>query len=136
MPPSPKAPGERLRRNHGQREWVTVGPRTTPPPPLPNGLARRKAPREWWARVWSSEIAGAYLDVDVLALARGAMIVDLIARGEANASMIAQLTWIEDRYGLTPGSRQRLMWMVDRPGDDQEQAVAPVIDIRDRLRKA
>lgn len=132
----PKPPGDRVRRNADQKGWVQPGPRVESAPPLPERFRGEPEVQRWWDRVWSSEVAGAYLDVDVSALERGAMLVSEISSGEFPASYLGELRQIEDRFGLTPAGRQRLMWMALRDGDaEDEPDAAPVVDIRDRLKR-
>lgn len=131
----PKPPGDRVRRNADQKGWGSPGPRTGPAPELPDRFRGEPDVERWWKRVWGSEIAGAYLDVDVPALERGAMLVSEISSGEFPASYLSELRNIEDRFGLSPAGRQRLMWMVAREGDEPSEGQAPVVDIRDRLKR-
>lgn len=61
-------------------------------------------------------MAGIYLEVDRAALVRLAGLVDRAARGEAGATVLAEIRQLEDRFGLSPLARRRLQWEVERPG--------------------
>jgi hypothetical protein len=114
VPANPAPPGARRQRRRGSRDWITLdaaGGRRAP------ALPRRSRPwlastREWWARVWASPMAGAYLEADLGGLHRLAVLQEGIARGELPAAAHAAVTALEDRYGLSPASRQRLQWLV------------------------
>ena len=88
-------------------------------PRTPDGLG--PAGRRWWRTVWTSPMAVVYLPVDRLALERGARLVDALAV-EPDAKLTAELRHLEDRFGLSPLARRRLMWEVDQAS---ERAAAP-----------
>lgn len=131
-----KGPGQAVRgdRRADSKRWVQVGPRSEEAPPLPVRFRGEPTVEEWWRRVWSSPIAGAYLDVDVAVIERGAMLVSAISSGDFPTGYLAALARIEDRIGLTPGARQQLGWLVSS-GPEEEPEPAPVVDMRDRLRR-
>jgi len=61
-------------------------------------------------------MAGIYLEVDQAALVRLAGLVDRASRGEAGATVLAEVRQLEDRFGLSPLARRRLQWELERPG--------------------
>lgn len=114
MPATPSPPGARRRRRRESKDWVALAPRgRTKPPPLP-----RKSPawlpstRAWWSCLWRSPMSAMYLEADLGGLHRLAYLHDASARGELPPSAHAAITALEDRYGLSPKSRQSLQWLV------------------------
>lgn len=123
MPPTPKPPGQRVRRNVEQSKWRTLpaAGRTDPAPKLPTKKpAWRKATKDWWETVWASPMATAYADADVDGLTRLAMLKDEFARGMLPVSALSAIQTLEDRYGLNPKSRQQMLWQIDQ-SDEQQQ---------------
>jgi hypothetical protein len=57
-------------------------------------------------------MAAAYLEADLGALHRLAELVERNARGDLPVSGLAAIQALEDRFGLTPRSRQILQWQV------------------------
>ena len=127
MPPLPKPPGARTRRNVAQGRWRTLPPAEPfkRPPKLP---ARRpawlKETREWWRVVWSSPMASVWIEADVLALVRLAEMFDARARGTLSATEVPAMLALEDRFGLNPKARRALQWEVAQA--DQSEPRAPV----------
>jgi hypothetical protein len=79
----------------------------------------------WWRDVWTSEVKGEYLHVDIHGLYRLAVLVDRYWR-ESDSGLSVQQLGAEIRlqqqaYGITPLDRTRLQWEVDR-GDAPEKA--------------
>lgn len=135
MPPTPKAPGQRVRRNLEQSKWRTLpaGGRAGDAPPLPSKKpAWLKATREWWTTVWASPMATAYEDADVEGLTRLARLKDEFDRGALPVSALSAIQTLEDRYGLNPKSRQQMLWQIER-GDEapaRQQRPAAVTRLR------
>lgn len=95
----------------------------------------------WWARLWRSPMAPCYLEADLGALHRLARLVDDGAAGRLPPSTHAMITALEDRFGLSPQARARLMWqMIDRSccvrgsGRDRRRCVGHVGWIRRTIR--
>lgn len=57
-------------------------------------------------------MASAYLEADLGALYRLAELVERQARGDLPATALVALLALEDRFGLSPKSRQLLQWQV------------------------
>jgi hypothetical protein len=133
MPPTPKPPGQRRRRNVEQSKWRELprAGRTGEPPALPDRpwLARTVA---WWETAWQSPMATAWEDADVDGLVRLAELKDLFARGDAPATALSAMQQLEDRYGLNPKSRQQMLWMI--PGEDEKRGRTPGSGTVTRLR--
>jgi hypothetical protein len=117
MPASrlPAPPGHRRRRSRSQNDWRVLdrAGRAGRPPALPaKKPAWLKSTRKWWATVWASPMAAMYIDADMGALVRLARLQDDLAAGRLPPSTHAMVTQLEDRFGLTPRSRQQLMWQI------------------------
>lgn len=113
MPTAPKPPGQRVRRNKDQREWVTLDGTARKPPALP---AKKptwlKSTREWWKLLWASPMASVYLEADLDSLYRLARLKDREARGDLKDTALSSLQRLEDQFGLSPKARQNLQWQV------------------------
>lgn len=122
MPPTPKPPGQRRRRNAEQPQWraLPVEGRVGRAPALPRKRpAWLKLTRSWWESIWASPMATAWLPSDVPTLVRLARIVEADNRGEASTAALSEARQLEDRFGLSPMARRRLQWEVARGGGEQ-----------------
>jgi hypothetical protein len=111
VPPTPKPPGQRRRRNAGQTQWkeLPAGGRKGDPPPLPDD-EWLDSTLEWWKTIWTSPMATIWVEADVDPLSRLARLKDDFDRGErAQTTAIQNL---EDRYGLSPKARRQLQWEI------------------------
>jgi len=138
--PNPKPPGQAIPR--GQKGAAKGGWTTLPaaedfkrPPNLPTRRPRwLKGTRDWWARLWASPMATTYVAADVEPLIRLATFVECFRRGELGATELAQMTALEDRFGISPKARRGLQWEVARASADdgkaEDQPLADVVDIR------
>lgn len=115
MPAQPKPPGQRRRRNAGQSQWrqLPAEGRSGAAPDLPD-LDWLDETREWWETIWASPMATAWQPADVDALVRLARMRDADARGEGSTTALAQITALEDRFGLSPKARRALQWEISQ----------------------
>lgn len=115
--PPPKPAAQRRRRNAAPA--VTKLPAGKPArkaPTLPGAAKLQKSTRDWWATVWASPMAAVWLDADVPALVRLAMLIDTVATGDASVMVLAEIRQLEDRFGLSPLARRRLQWELEQAG--------------------
>lgn len=91
-------------------------------PDRPNGW--RQSTVDWWERIWKSPMATQWLEVEYWTLLRLAYMVEAEKRGEANATLLREMRYLEDAFGLNPASRVRLRWQIGPEGG------AEVRDIR------
>ncbi len=122
MAPTPKSPGQRVRRNIAQGSWRTLPPAEPfkRPPPLPERRpAWLKSTRSWWRTLWGSPMATTYLEADLPALTRLAEMVDDRARGKLGATETVAMTALEDRFGLSPKARRALQWEIAQAEHDE-----------------
>lgn len=69
-------------------------------------------------------MATVWLDSDVDGLVRLARLKDCVARDVAQPSVHAQITALEDRFGLSPKARRALQWEISQ-AEDEEKGDAP-----------
>lgn len=123
MPPAPKHPSARARRNKvsGARTLAAVG--SVEPRPLPSlgpDYEWHELTKEWWTDVWSSAMAPEFERSDVHRLFVLARLVDAWWH-EPSVSLAAEIRLQSQCFGLTPLDRRRLQWEVDR-GEEAEVA--------------
>lgn len=120
MAPISKPPGQRRRRNAEQPQWrrLPVDGEAPQAPDLPGDWLPSTI--EWWAEIWRSPMASAWLPADVGALRRLARLRDADERGQGVAVALPAMQQLEDRFGLNPKARRNLQWEVA-----QAQAAQP-----------
>ena len=136
MPGPPPKPASQRRRRNGEPKPVKLAARSANvAPTLPGARNLLRETRAWWATVWSSPMAGAYLEADVPALARLAGLLDRVQRGETSSRLLGEVRALEDRFGLSPLARRRLQWEVQQaataaqpPRNDEERWLRAVSD--------
>ena len=84
------------------------------PPVLPDAETFLVGTRDYWATLWASPMAAAWVDADVPGLVRLTRLVDLTARGDDRAQVLSEIRQLEDRFGLSPLARRRLQWEIDQ----------------------
>lgn len=131
MPPAPKPPGQRVRRNKDQQSWKAL-PSAKPfkrPPTCPPKWSA--ATKKWWKLIWESPMAAVWLESDVPALIR---LGNLLEIPKQSALIVGEIRQIEDRFGLSPKSRRMLQWYIPlegvEEGEDLDQALVPVRKLR------
>lgn len=115
MPPLPKPPGQRVRRNKDQSDWkqLPAGGSGLKAPPLPTKKpAWLKATKDKWKRLWESPMAITYVEADRIALERMALLWDEIARGNTGGGRLNAVQNLEDRFGISPKGRRQLQWEI------------------------
>jgi hypothetical protein len=80
----------------------------------------------WWQTIWASPMAVAWLDADVDALTRLAILRDDFARGDAPAIALGAMQQLEDRFGLSPKARRALQWEVAQAAEPVPVTLASV----------
>lgn len=137
--PVPKPPALRQRRNRvATAATLAAEPRRKRAPSLPrvrdaDGRERVWHPltRVWWRAVWRSPMAAEYLEADIQALLRLAVLVDMFWC-QPSRELAAEIRLEQTCFGLTPIDRRRLQWEIDR-GEQaatrtQQRQVRRVID--------
>lgn len=76
---------------------------------------------DFWDEVWTSPMAGEYLDADVPGLFILACLTDAywkgVMAGRTGKDLAAEIRLQRVDYGLTPIARRRLQWEVERAED-------------------
>lgn len=111
MPPMPKPPGQRVRRNLDAPTWKHLEPAK----PFKTPAASRAwsaSTKKWWKLIWESPMRPMWLESDVPALIRLGNLLELEAKGRISAEMVGEIRQIEDRFGLSPKSRRSLQWFI------------------------
>jgi len=129
MAPSPKPPGQRVRRNKDQPTWKTLpSARSFDPPAAPEHWS--DATKDWWERIWASPMATLWIDSDIPNLLG---LGDLMELPKKSAEHYAEIRQMRAHYGLTPASRKSLMWSIPQEDEATEEAEKQASTVR-RLR--
>ena len=70
--------------------------------------------REWWATIWASPMATAWVEADEDSLIRLAKMRDEFHRGDLPVSAFSAMQALEDRFGLSPKARRALQWEISK----------------------
>ncbi len=128
MPPQPKDPSLRARRNKTATRAV-LSPRENPEiPPLPEGEAWHPQVVDWWRRVWSSPMVPEWTDSDVDALYLAAKLQQMFWGPDTSPNeckgLAGEIRMILSQCGLTPMSRRSLQWEIERAESAQESTAS------------
>lgn len=93
--------------------------REVPPIPNPDGRVWHALTVAAWESAWRSPMASQYLDADIAAMGRLAVLWDAFNLAPSR-EVAAEIRLQEQRFGLTPLDRSRLQWEVAR-GDEAER---------------
>ncbi len=125
MAPSPKPPGQRVRRNKDQPNWRSLPAASKfTPPDAPDVWSAET--REWWRLVWASPMATLWIESDVPNLRA---LGDLMELPKKSAEHYAEIRQMRAHYGLTPASRKSLMWHIP-PADEGDAEAEPAPKVR------
>lgn len=121
MPPLPKDPKERRRRNRVAGATVLSAAAVGPAPKLPdppldkdgNQIQWHPMAVAWWSDLWLSPMSGEYHESDIHGLYL------LLALEHQfwccpDVKIAAEIRQQRQAYGLTPIDRRRLQWEIDR----------------------
>src|SRR5688572_18902518 len=123
MPPLPKPPSQRQRRNRTSTAATLTG-ETRPilaVPDLPARGRRKWHPftLSWWEDVRSSPMVPEYLQSDLHGLYLLADLVDQYWRAsdarKSTTMLAAEIRQQGQRFGLSPMDRRRLQWATAKP---------------------
>lgn len=126
MPPDPKDPAVRQRRNHVSTAGVIDAQFATMPPlgaRRPDKTAWHPETRRWWRTIWASAISGRWIDAHVPGLRQLARLVDDYWRATdpVTAKQIhAEIRMQSREYGLSPMAARSLNWEFRRPIPHQD----------------
>jgi hypothetical protein len=86
--------------------------------PNPDGRAWHPLTLAAWEHAWRSPMSSQWLETDIDALGRLALLWDALYLG--HVAVMAEIRLQESRFGLSPLDRSRLQWEVAR-GDEAER---------------
>lgn len=87
--------------------------------PNPDGRAWHPLTLVAWTNAWASPMASQWLDTDVDAMGRLAVLWDEFNKGDTK--VMAEIRLQEQRFGLSPLDRSRLQWEVSRAGEAEQK---------------
>lgn len=122
MPPLPKDPTTRRRRNKSAtaRTLRAVHDVQAPDlPPLEDGRTWNSMTVLWWSDIWVSPMAPEFDASDIHGLYLLAVLVDGFWASPTK-ELAAEIRLQRQCFGLTPIDRRRLQWEIDR-GDGAEE---------------
>lgn len=120
MPPLPKEPSTRARRNKNATHAVLRAVPDAKIPPMPAGKEFHPDTVAWWNDIWRSPMAPEYVDSDFHGIARLCHIVDAyhVAVDDGDhrlmLSLAAEIRLQGQAFGLTPIDRRRLQWTIEQ----------------------
>ncbi len=117
MPPPPKDPSLRARRNTTTTRAKLTERKNPKIPPLPAGRRWHKQVSDWWKRAWSSPMVPEWTESDIDALYMAARLMQMLwepcTPNEAKA-LAGEVRQLLAQCGLTPMSRRSLQWEIER----------------------
>lgn len=124
--PAPKPAHLRQRTNKKPGSATITPPTTVTVPDIPNPDARVWHPLtlQCWAHAWASPMASQWLETDVDALGRLAMLWDQYYE-KPSSVLLAEIRLQEARFGLSPLDRSRLQWEVSRAEEAESKRPTP-----------
>lgn len=124
MPPLPKHPSTRARRNKvaGARTLTAVVEPEIPELPPDADVVWHSLTVSWWNDIWSSPMAPEYEESDVHGLFVLAMLVNAFWTEPAQ-TLAAEIRLQRQCFGLTPIDRRRLQWEIERAETAEQQTL-------------
>ena len=116
MPPEPKHPSVRARRNKTSTAAKLSRPDVPDVPELPEAICHPQT-LAWWADVWASPMAPEYDESDRHGLFALAQLVDdfwMADTAKERAALAGEIRLQRQCFGLTPIDRRRLQWEIER----------------------
>ena len=120
MPPTPKHPSTRARRNKTSTNAILSEEHDVKQPPLPRGVEWHPMTTSWWRDIWKSPMAPEFLKADIHGLFQLALLTNDYWQAETpnqRIAIAAEMRQQGQRYGLSPIDRRRLQWEVEKAED-------------------
>jgi hypothetical protein len=131
MPNPPKF--DPVRKRTGGPVQLPAGGRAGEPPEWPLGTRATAAERSVWADLWRTPQAVAWERLGwTRTVARLCRFMVLAERKDASPALLAQVTALEDRLGLTPKSMRLLLWEI--APDEVAEKRSDGASARDRMK--
>lgn len=132
MPNPPKLDPQRGHRGRGLVKLPAEG-RTGDPPEWPLPGKTTVAERRAWADLWATPQAVAWERLGwTRTVARYCRVMVEAERRNASAALLAQVTSLEDRLGLTPKAMRLLLWEI--VSDEVEEQRQQSSNVRRRIK--
>lgn len=120
MPPSPKHPSTRARRNKVSTAATLSAPTNIAIPELPDDREWHPQTVAWWADVWRSPMAPEFDQSDI----HGLLVLAVLVDGfwcKPHWTAAAEIRLQGQRFGLSPIDRRRLQWEIEKVDEAQER---------------
>jgi hypothetical protein len=125
MPNPPKMDPQRGARGRGVTHLPAEG-RKGVPPAWPLGGRHSAAEKRAWAQLWSTPQAVAWERLGwVRTVARYCRFMLMAEQPSASPALLAQVTAMEDRLGLTPKAMRLLLWQVTSDEVAEQRQASP-----------
>ena len=136
MAPPMKSPATRQRRNRTTTlATLEAAPATRVDlPEQPPEQPWHQMTLSWWETIWSSPMAGEWVDADVPGLVALAKMWDSFWTAEVGLApkIHAEIRMASREFGLTPLSRRGLQWEIKRVEAAERATAAPIQTISSR----
>lgn len=120
-PPKPSHLRQRSNKKAGAHTITAADTPKIPVIPNPDGRTWHKLTLTAWTNAWSSAMASQWLETDIDALGRLALLWDEFYRAPSDSKVMAEIRLQEQRFGLSPLDRSRLQWEVSRAGEAEQK---------------
>lgn len=118
MPPAPKHPSTRARRNKSSTAATLSAPENIDIPELPNDRMWHSQTLAFWEDIWSSPMAAEFDQSDIHGLFMLAVLVDGFWI-KPHWTAAAEIRLQGQRFGLSPLDRRRLQWEIEKVDEAQ-----------------
>jgi len=119
-PPKPAHMRQRTNKKAGIALICAPDAPRVPKIPNPDGRKWQRLTVQCWRRAWASPMSTQWLDTDIDALGRLALLWDEFYRNPTSVAM-AEIRLQEQRFGLSPLDRTRLQWEVARTDEAERK---------------
>lgn len=121
-PPKPAHLRQRTNKKAGANTIAAPDRPKVPTIPNPDGRGWHKLTSASWKRAWASPMASQWLETDIDALGRLALLWDEFYKKQ-EPKVMSEIRLQEQRFGLSPLDRSRLQWEISR-ADEADQKTA------------
>jgi hypothetical protein len=118
MPPAPKHPSTRARRNKVSTAATLSVPEDVVIPDLPDDRMWHPQTIAFWQDIWQSPMAAEFDDSDIHGLFMLAVLVDGFWL-KPHWTAAAEIRLQGQRFGLSPLDRRRLQWEIEKVDEAQ-----------------
>jgi len=123
-PPKPAHLRQRTNRKPGAATIEAVENAEVPDIPNPDDRKWHALTIEAWQHAWESPMASQWLETDIDALGRVALLWDDFYKAP-DVRLMSEIRLQEQRFGLSPLDRTRLQWEVTRTDEAERKRPKP-----------